>query len=53
MSFKTTHDLHRQRLGRNLALGLVLVSFVALVFGWTVTKVTNPAFRMPSAEELE
>ncbi len=37
------HELHRRRFGRNLGLGLVLVAFVALVFGLTVVKVTEIA----------
>ncbi|MFT7059522.1 MAG: hypothetical protein ACJASV_002031 [Pseudorhodobacter sp.] len=39
--FKPYHELHKRRFGRNLGLGLVLVGFVALVFGLTVVKVTN------------
>jgi len=53
MSLKPTHDLHRRRFGRNLGLGLVLVAFVAIVFGLTVAKVTNENFVIPSAEELK
>jgi hypothetical protein len=41
MAFKPDHELHRRRFGRNLGLGLVLVAFVAIVFGLTVVKVTN------------
>lgn len=41
MTFKPEHELHRRRFGRNLGLGLVLVAFVALVFGLTVVKVTQ------------
>lgn len=40
-TLKPTHDLHRRRFGRNVGLGLVLVAFVALVFGLTVVKVTR------------
>ncbi|MEX2518081.1 MAG: hypothetical protein WD969_01975 [Paracoccaceae bacterium] len=32
------HDLHRRRRGRNLALGAVLLAFVALLFGVTIAK---------------
>ena len=35
------HEIHTRRFGRNLGLGLVLGTFVALVFGLTVVKVTN------------
>ena len=41
MSFQPQHELHKRRFGRNLGLGLVLVSFVALVFALTVVKVTR------------
>lgn len=41
MSFKPEHEMHRRRFSRNLGLGLVLVSFVGLVFALTVVKVTN------------
>lgn len=39
MAFKPEHEIYRRRFGRNLGLGLVLVAFVALVFGLTVVKV--------------
>ena len=48
---KTTHELHRRRLGRNIGLGLVLAAFVALVFGLTVVKVTGGALKAPVAQE--
>lgn len=41
MAFRAEHELHKRRLGRNLGLGLVLLAFVALVFGLTVVKVTR------------
>ncbi|MES2667141.1 MAG: hypothetical protein V4712_13680 [Pseudomonadota bacterium] len=41
MSFRPQHELHRRRFGRNLGVGLVLVSFVVLVFALTVVKVTR------------
>lgn len=39
MAFKEDHELHKRRFGRNLGLGLVLIGFVALVYGITVVKV--------------
>ncbi len=39
MALNTEHEIHRRRRSRNVGLGLVLVSFVALVFGLTVVKV--------------
>ena len=41
MALKVTHDLHDRRRSRNTGLGLVLVGFVAIVFGLTVVKVRN------------
>lgn len=52
MSLRATHELHQRRMGRNVGLALVLVGFIAVVFGLTVAKVTSGAFEMPSAEEL-
>ena len=40
MNFPKEHELHQRRKGRNLGLGLVLVAFVAIVFGLTVVKVS-------------
>lgn len=39
MALKAEHDLHRRRRSRNVGLAVVLVAFVALVFGLTVVKV--------------
>ena len=33
MALKVEHELHQRRLGRNVGLALVLLAFVALVFG--------------------
>jgi len=41
MALEPVHELHTRRFGRNVGIGLVLVSLVALVFGLTVVKVTN------------
>ena len=39
MAFRTEHELHQRRRGRNVGLGLVLAAFVLLVFGLSVVKV--------------
>ena len=39
LALNTEHELHKRRRSRNVGLGLVLVAFVALVFGLTVVKV--------------
>ena len=36
---RAEHDLHQRRRSRNMGLGLVLVAFIAIVFGLTVVKV--------------
>ena len=41
MTFKPTHEMHRRRFSRNLGLGLVLGTFVVLVFALTLVKVTR------------
>ncbi|MCD1625432.1 MAG: hypothetical protein ACU0B7_05870 [Paracoccaceae bacterium] len=41
MSFRATHELHHRRSGRNIGLALVLLAFIAIVFGLTVAKVTS------------
>lgn len=48
MTFKPAHELHRRRFSRNLGLGLVLGTFVVLVFALTVVKVTEEG-RMQAA----
>ena len=35
------HEIHRRRWSRNLGLGVVLGSFVALIFGLTVVKISH------------
>ncbi len=32
------HELHRRRRGRNMAIGALLIGFVALMFGVTIAK---------------
>jgi len=53
MTLKPTHELHDRRFGRNLGVALVLVSFIALVFGLTVVKITSGDIALPNLEELE
>ncbi|MCR9085217.1 MAG: hypothetical protein NXH97_00590 [Rhodobacteraceae bacterium] len=40
---RATHEIHTRRWGRNLGLGIVLVGFVAVVFGLTLAKVSTGA----------
>ncbi|WP_368187072.1 hypothetical protein [Aestuariibius sp. HNIBRBA575] len=41
MAIKVEHELHTRRKGRNNGVGLLLVGFVAIVFGLTIVKVLN------------
>jgi len=38
---RAEHEIHRRRFSRNLGLGVVLLVFVALVYGLTVAKVSK------------
>jgi hypothetical protein len=41
MNFGAEHELHKRRMSKNIGLGIILVTFVALIFGLTVVKVTE------------
>ncbi|MCX7301997.1 MAG: hypothetical protein NTX73_16760 [Rhodobacterales bacterium] len=41
MVIRVEHELHQRRRGRNVGVGLLLVGFVAVIFGLTVVKVLN------------
>jgi hypothetical protein len=41
MAITREHELHKRRSGRNIGLALVLVGFIALVFGLTIAKVSG------------
>ena len=41
VSIRPDHELHKRRFNRNIGLGLVLATFVALIFGLTVVKMTE------------
>ncbi|MEC3862023.1 cytochrome C oxidase assembly protein [Mesobacterium sp. TK19101] len=38
------HEIHRRRHGRNVGVALLLASFIVLVLGLTVVKVTRGGF---------
>jgi len=38
MAIAREHPLHKRRFGRNAGLALVLLAFIALVFGLTIAK---------------
>ncbi|MCB5200128.1 hypothetical protein SAMN05428995_101824 [Loktanella sp. DSM 29012] len=39
MALRVEHELHNRRRGRNTGVGLLLIGFLAIVFGLTITKV--------------
>ncbi len=39
MAIKVEHELHERRRGRNMGVGLLLIGFIAIIFGLTVVKV--------------
>ena len=39
MAIKVAHEIHERRKGRNYGVGLLLIGFIAIVFGLTVVKV--------------
>jgi len=41
MAIKAEHEIHKRRFSRNAGVGLLLVGFVAIVFGLTVAKVSQ------------
>jgi succinate dehydrogenase hydrophobic anchor subunit len=43
MAIKATHEIHDRRLSRNLGVALVLLAFVAVVFGLTMAKIQTGA----------
>ena len=39
MALRVEHELHSRRRGRNTGVGLLLIVFLVIVFGLTITKV--------------
>ena len=50
MSIAKTHEIHRRRRGRNLGVALLLVAFIAVMFGLTVAKISDGSFAPPHVE---
>lgn len=50
MAITKQHEIHGRRFGRNLGVALVLVGFIAIVFGLTVVKVTRGDYEPPRGE---
>jgi succinate dehydrogenase hydrophobic anchor subunit len=43
MTIRATHEIHHRRLSRNVGVALVLLGFVAVVFGLTMAKIQTGA----------
>lgn len=41
MAIQVEHELHQRRKGRNIGVGLLLLAFIAVVFGLTMVKVVE------------
>ena len=41
MALAREHEMHKRRSGRNVGLAVVLLAFIALVFGLTIAKVSG------------
>ena len=41
MALRVEHELHHRRAGRNKGVALVLIAFIAVVFGLTVVKIST------------
>ncbi len=39
MTLHVEHEIHERRKGRNYGVGIILLAFIAIVFGLTVVKV--------------
>lgn len=48
MALSREHELHTRRRGRNVGTGILLASFIALIFALTFVKVTSEYFQVPS-----
>ena len=53
MALHPEHELHRRRSGRNVGLALVMVAFVALVFGLSIATGMVSKLERQSAAVLE
>lgn len=42
MAIHPEHELHTRRKGRNLAVGLILGGFVAMIFAVSIVKLSKP-----------
>lgn len=39
MALQVEHEIHERRKGRNYGVGIILIGFIAIIFGLTVVKV--------------
>ena len=50
MALRREHELHTRRKGRNVGVGLLLASFIALIFSLTFVKVQQEGFALQNME---
>jgi len=50
MALNQEHELHQRRRGRNIGVGLMLVSFIVLIFALTFVKVARGDFELPRGD---
>jgi hypothetical protein len=51
LALRKEHEIHKRRSGLNLAVGLLLGSFVVLIMALTLVKVTAPGFSLPDSQQ--
>lgn len=39
MAIRVEHEVHERRKGRNYGVGILLIGFIAIIFGLTVVKI--------------
>ncbi|MEJ6477872.1 MAG: hypothetical protein QNL92_04235 [Octadecabacter sp.] len=49
MALHVEHEIHARRRGRNMGMLVILLGFIAIVFGLTVVKVLN----LPNITQME
>ena len=48
MPIEVEHEMHERRKGRNYGVGVLLIGFIAIIFGLTVVKVTRGDYETPA-----
>jgi hypothetical protein len=51
MGIANEHEIHKRRLGRNMGIGIVLGTFVILVYALTVAKIGDELLGLSAAQQ--